>query len=1013
MTDSRSQNESVLVIKPRPPAAWALLLFWVIVFFVPTVAFDRGILLLNGMTEKRAADKARREILHETSAFFRDLDSSVYFETVLRNTAQKVGLARSVDPVSAGPRFREEIVRRLGTTPTILFVTGQNFEGAWLSCDPRRVSPGGEPSKRILQAWLRRITQGGRSVSTSGTGSGTGSGMESPVKGGFSGAQIERLAKGIIGSDIYPDIISGRSSRVYSYKFGSGPLHIFVQIFSDGKGLPTSIHGAFMAMIPDRDLDPRKIAGFAIGASGKGMARSLRTIPTRALYKFRPFRKTRNTLSLVSAAPARFVLHAEMQAHKRRLALCVETLPGSLQSPWAEVLGIVSFLSHLLCMAGAMGVLRLGLMTAAPTFSLKTRMFVSLVAAVGIPLIVFLLAALAWGSAAHRMETLSSLDRMRRWFELVEAGLSARGVNGERAVRLARDPLCSAIGRAGNNTSSLEKEAFPIFRKLQEEDALALAMVMLSDGTIVSFPRDSERSGDAGLVQATRFFRLFMATILHRVGFMQDSVWEKCSTDRRQGTTDALLYTRVMEDSSINQLVHDEGRSWQMDFPDGTRFRFRVLLLSGKMSNGALQQGLVVILYDPKAVARAYFERLSRTSSAFREFEGEYEMRFGIFATPEGKMQPAERGEAWPSTAARDHSLTKLVREAREQNWTGANEDPDGKLRAVRFFQENSFLGVGVATPRQLLSRRKADMALGAVLVAYVLLLLRFASVVLGNVFTTPLAFLIAGIRRIRDGEFGLEFRLQTGDELALAADECSRMSRALLERERMRRFVSAFAEKDSEQGGAGRDIGTRVELSILFSHIRGFTELAERHSPEEIVELLNAYFTLMERAVSLHGGVIDKFIGDAVMAVFHPEQAGGEHPLAACRTAIAMRAAVEEFAEERRRSGKFPIETGIGIAVGTVIAGRVGSAIGRVDATVIGEAVNLAARLESSSERAHRMGILVCPEIARRVQFDANGMPRPYSAAIGNVRSLGRIVLKGIEQPIEVFELYSPGKIS
>jgi len=136
------------------------------------------------------------------------------------------------------------------------------------------------------------------------------------------------------------------------------------------------------------------------------------------------------------------------------------------------------------------------------------------------------------------------------------------------------------------------------------------------------------------------------------------------------------------------------------------------------------------------------------------------------------------------------------------------------------------------------------------------------------------------------------------------------------------------------------------VEVVVLFSDLRGFSTFAERRDPAEVVERLNAYFERMVDAINKEGGVVDKFIGDAIMAIF-----GGLKQLdnpceAAVRAAVGMREALTELNASWAKEGLEPFDNGVGIHVGEVLQGPIGSR-DRKQFTAIGDAVNSAARLE------------------------------------------------------------------
>lgn len=170
---------------------------------------------------------------------------------------------------------------------------------------------------------------------------------------------------------------------------------------------------------------------------------------------------------------------------------------------------------------------------------------------------------------------------------------------------------------------------------------------------------------------------------------------------------------------------------------------------------------------------------------------------------------------------------------------------------------------------------------------------------------------------------------------------EQSAAKRAFLER-----FLSPRLAEEVERGKIELSKGGVLrELTVLFSDIRGFTAMSEAASPTETVEMLNEYFEIMADCVFAYGGIVDKFIGDAVMALFGAPVAGTDDAERAVRSALLMQAKTREFNEGRRRRGLAPIGVGIGLHTGEAVVGVIGSTK-RLEYTAIGDTVNVASRL-------------------------------------------------------------------
>lgn len=185
---------------------------------------------------------------------------------------------------------------------------------------------------------------------------------------------------------------------------------------------------------------------------------------------------------------------------------------------------------------------------------------------------------------------------------------------------------------------------------------------------------------------------------------------------------------------------------------------------------------------------------------------------------------------------------------------------------------------------------------------------------------------------------------------------------------------------------------GEKKFITILFSDIRGFTAMSENVTPERLAEVMACYFEPMTEVVFTHGGTLDKYIGDAIMALFNAPLDLPEHTLAACRTAIAMQVAQRAINEKLADMMVPPIRTGIGIHCGEAIVGNLGSSI-RFNYTAIGDSVNLASRLESATKTL-AVDIVISESVYLQV---AGQLP---------CRALGAIAIAGKDQPQQVYEL-------
>jgi adenylate cyclase len=218
---------------------------------------------------------------------------------------------------------------------------------------------------------------------------------------------------------------------------------------------------------------------------------------------------------------------------------------------------------------------------------------------------------------------------------------------------------------------------------------------------------------------------------------------------------------------------------------------------------------------------------------------------------------------------------------------------------------------------------------------------------------SVPLRRLTRAAGEIERGNFAQELKTARPDESGVLTPSFVIMGKGLAERERLKDTFGRFTNKAiAEQAMRGElALGGETKFAtIFFSDIRSFTAISVKIVPDEVVSFLNDYMTRMVDCVNKTGGVVDKFIGDAVMAVWGaPVSAGStaKDALACVRTALMMRTALREFNVGRGGEKKPIIKIGCGINTGSIVAGQIGS-IERMEYTVIGDAVNLASRTES-----------------------------------------------------------------
>ncbi len=272
----------------------------------------------------------------------------------------------------------------------------------------------------------------------------------------------------------------------------------------------------------------------------------------------------------------------------------------------------------------------------------------------------------------------------------------------------------------------------------------------------------------------------------------------------------------------------------------------------------------------------------------------------------------------------------------------------------------------------------------------------------LARTFTDPLETIAAVLRRIRAGDLGVRPTVTSSDEVGVVEDGVTALVGALREKERILRTFGRVVEPSIRDRLLAGDIAPGGELrtaTVLFCDLRGFSGLAERSSPDELVRTLNEFFDAMTLWVRDCGGFVDKFIGDALLVVFGLfDEVGGDgrdSAAAGLRCARGMRERVGLLNVTRGDGGRVPLSLKIGVHTGPVVAGTIGASE-RHEYTVIGDTVNVAARLEGLCNE-HGQDLLV----SETTWALATAVDGPCEATMRDA-----VALKGRSQPVRVFAL-------
>lgn len=260
-------------------------------------------------------------------------------------------------------------------------------------------------------------------------------------------------------------------------------------------------------------------------------------------------------------------------------------------------------------------------------------------------------------------------------------------------------------------------------------------------------------------------------------------------------------------------------------------------------------------------------------------------------------------------------------------------------------------------------------------------------TVLLSKSILRPMRDFERAVEKVRRGDFTASVPVTTGDEIGDLAASFNQMVEGLAEREQLREAFGTYLDKEVAEyilSEGFDEEGVEIEVTVLFCDVREFTEFASGATPAEVVAALNRLFELIVPIIAGHGGHIDKFEGDGLLAVFGAPEPFADHADRAVRAACELGVAVND----ERRAGE--LRVGVGVNTGRVIAGAIGGA-GRLNFSVIGGAVNVASRVEALTRETDD-NILITGETWKRLSHHFE------------VESRGRADLRGVSEPVSVY---------
>lgn len=342
-----------------------------------------------------------------------------------------------------------------------------------------------------------------------------------------------------------------------------------------------------------------------------------------------------------------------------------------------------------------------------------------------------------------------------------------------------------------------------------------------------------------------------------------------------------------------------------------------------------------------------------------------------------------------------NHEEVKRILEQTSPNGTFryVDKEQEAQFAAFQRIATGNLIVIAQVAENIALEASKNVQVRSGLITAIVLILVITLLYFFAKTISEPLKRLVLASNEIKKGNYLQFIEATTRDEVGHLSRSFNLMSQGLEEREKLKGALNKFVNPEIAEQAMKGEIqlgGERKQATIFFSDIRSFTKISESLEPEEVVEFLNEYMTVMVDCINKTNGVVDKFIGDAIMAVWGVPSSKGHDEENAINGTLMMRKSLIEFNKGRGGPKKPIIKIGSGLNSGPVLAGQIGSD-DRLEYTVIGDAVNLASRIEALN-KPFGTDILISEETHSRVE------------GIFKCEPMQKIKVKGKSEPQQIY---------
>lgn len=774
-------------------------------------------------------------------------------------------------------------------------------------------------------------------------------------------------------------LIAEQTAQTVSAKLGGTAYFYYHPVF-EGSGRSKKVRAGVMLIIRGSEIRLEKVLKSSLKATDHELVRSISFFSkdvddvsrVNLDIKLSSFTTDLNGTHLQAPIPQSLAVHSiqkgaffprNIDGFRSKIPLLKVSIPKtSLEHPLKKFSSHISFFVKLLCGFGLILILRIYFYGFEIHAGVRPKVVIGILLVSFLPMTLLVASYKTWREFDRRLLQVEIENAMKSHSGLIRKNFDSYLLNlQKKTIELAAD-----IGMRSKFGENELKE----FNKDWSKNSIAQAIFLDRPNVEeLVFTNDKNSCGYA-IDREEDFFRKLLARI-----FINAGLFKKSSGDRTADFSKFKTETQFGSSSEfLNSILNSYGRLSDIVLFDNLN-SYSVAKVESHDEKKFL--GSVCLRYNRKRLVQDFVKEFAGKANPVNEIS-RFSMKNAFFTFD--KELSGYKIECLSKNLKHDQML-KQLHIACQLNASFVTFD-NGQPVYIDYLPRFPMLIVtGAWKPRQ-----RENNYVSIVFLIYGFMLVIFVYSLFGKIYVEPVSKFASMANQVMQGNFNAKTSIKTGDEFEDLKNAFDSMLDGVIQKEKLFQFVSedvveavkAFDDRALLPGGE------RLEATIIFSSIADFDGLVDRLAANELMSLLDVFISAGDRVAKATGGKLDKVIDNTLMFVYRSGANDDNHATTACHAALIL-------TEELRQAG---ITTYTGISTGSVLSGRIGSYNGKLDFTVIGDAVNMAARLKEQAKKTSGTGIIIASSTIRK------------SKGRARVAFIERVAIKGKTRRYPIYEL-------